>query len=153
MSRTDASIWLVTFALTVFADLTQAVEVGMALAALLFIRTVASTTSVAQVTEDLGTAWTAAAAGTRDQTRHAGATFRLTSQSSASRDRFCSARPTSCKASPIGPIHSRRSSSCGCNHDRDRRDGPERHRGTSPTPSAAAAASSSSPAPSRSPPP
>jgi SulP family sulfate permease len=53
MSRTDASIWLVTFTLTVFADLTQAVEVGMALAALLFIRTVASTTSVAQVTEDL----------------------------------------------------------------------------------------------------
>jgi SulP family sulfate permease len=53
MSRTDASIWLVTFVLTVFADLTQAVEVGMALAALLFIRTVASTTSVAQVTEDL----------------------------------------------------------------------------------------------------
>jgi SulP family sulfate permease len=43
----------VTFALTVFADLTQAVEVGMALAALLFIRTVASTTSVAQVTEEL----------------------------------------------------------------------------------------------------
>jgi SulP family sulfate permease len=53
MSRTDASIWLVTFTLTVFADLTQAVEVGMALAALLFIRTVASTTSVAQITEDL----------------------------------------------------------------------------------------------------
>jgi SulP family sulfate permease len=53
MSRTDASIWLVTFTLTVFADLTQAVEVGMALAALLFIRTVASTTSVAQVTEEL----------------------------------------------------------------------------------------------------
>lgn len=53
MSRTDASIWLVTFVLTVFADLTQAVQVGMALAALLFIRTVASTTSVAQVTEDV----------------------------------------------------------------------------------------------------
>jgi sulfate permease, SulP family len=53
MSRTDGSIWLVTFTLTVFADLTQAVEVGMALAALLFIRTVASTTSVAQVTEEL----------------------------------------------------------------------------------------------------
>jgi sulfate permease, SulP family len=52
MSRTDTTIWLVTFALTVFADLTQAVEVGMALAALLFIRTVASTTSVAQVTEE-----------------------------------------------------------------------------------------------------
>jgi len=49
---TDASVWAVTFALTVFADLTQAVEVGMALAALLFIRRVAATTDVAQVTDE-----------------------------------------------------------------------------------------------------
>jgi sulfate permease, SulP family len=49
---TDASIWAVTFALTVFADLTQAVEVGMALAALLFIRRVATTTEVAEVTDE-----------------------------------------------------------------------------------------------------
>jgi SulP family sulfate permease len=49
---TDASVWAVTFALTVFADLTQAVEVGMALAALLFIRRVATTTDVAQVTDE-----------------------------------------------------------------------------------------------------
>lgn len=52
MSRTDISVWLVTFVLTVFADLTQAVEVGMALAALLFIRRVATTTDVAQVTDE-----------------------------------------------------------------------------------------------------
>jgi SulP family sulfate permease len=52
MSRTDISVWLVTFALTVFADLTEAVEVGMALAALLFIRRVATTTTVAEVTEE-----------------------------------------------------------------------------------------------------
>jgi sulfate permease, SulP family len=52
MSRTDISVWLVTFLLTVFADLTQAVEVGMALAALLFIRRVATTTTVAEVTEE-----------------------------------------------------------------------------------------------------
>ena len=39
---TDASVWAVTLALTIFADLTQAVEVGMALAALLFIRRVAT---------------------------------------------------------------------------------------------------------------
>jgi SulP family sulfate permease len=51
MSRTDILVWVVTFALTVFADLTQAVEVGMALAALLFIRTVATTTTVAEITE------------------------------------------------------------------------------------------------------
>jgi SulP family sulfate permease len=42
----------VTFALTVFADLTLAVEVGMILAALLFIRKVAKTTTVAMVTAD-----------------------------------------------------------------------------------------------------
>jgi SulP family sulfate permease len=42
----------VTFALTVFADLTVAVEAGMILAALLFISRVAATTTVSQVTED-----------------------------------------------------------------------------------------------------
>jgi SulP family sulfate permease len=52
MSLTDISVWLVTLLLTVFADLTQAVEVGMALAALLFIRRVATTTDVAQVTDE-----------------------------------------------------------------------------------------------------
>ena len=36
LTKTDISIWLVTFALTVFADLTVAVEAGMILAALLF---------------------------------------------------------------------------------------------------------------------
>jgi SulP family sulfate permease len=52
LTKTDISIWLVTFALTVFADLTVAVEAGMILAALLFISRVASTTSVSQVTDD-----------------------------------------------------------------------------------------------------
>ena len=52
LTKTDISIWLVTFALTVFADLTVAVEAGMILAALLFISRVASTTTVTQVTED-----------------------------------------------------------------------------------------------------
>jgi SulP family sulfate permease len=52
MSKTDISVWLVTLLLTVFADLTQAVEVGMALAALLFIHRVATTTDVAQVTDE-----------------------------------------------------------------------------------------------------
>ena len=50
---TDASVWAVTFALTVFADLTQAVEVGLALAALLFIRRASTTIDVAQVTDEL----------------------------------------------------------------------------------------------------
>jgi SulP family sulfate permease len=48
---TDRLVWLVTFALTVFADLTVAVEAGMILAALLFIRRVAMTTTVSQVTD------------------------------------------------------------------------------------------------------
>jgi SulP family sulfate permease len=52
LTKTDISIWLVTFALTVFADLTVAVEAGMILAALLFIGRIASTTTVSQVTEE-----------------------------------------------------------------------------------------------------
>jgi sulfate permease, SulP family len=50
LSKTDISVWIVTFALTVFADLTIAVEAGMILAALLFIRKVAATTTISQVT-------------------------------------------------------------------------------------------------------
>jgi len=49
-SWTDVAVWGVTFALTVFADLTVAVEVGMVLAALLFIRRVSRTTTVSRVT-------------------------------------------------------------------------------------------------------
>jgi SulP family sulfate permease len=52
LTKTDISVWMVTFALTVFADLTVAVEAGMILAALLFITRVANTTTVSQVTED-----------------------------------------------------------------------------------------------------
>jgi sulfate permease, SulP family len=52
LSRTEVSVWIVTFGLTVFADLTAAVEVGMMLAALLFIRRVALTTSVMAVTDE-----------------------------------------------------------------------------------------------------
>jgi sulfate permease, SulP family len=46
------SVWLVTFALTVFADLTVAVAVGMSLAALLYIYRIAETTTVVPVTDD-----------------------------------------------------------------------------------------------------
>jgi SulP family sulfate permease len=51
-TKTDISVWLVTFTLTVVADLTLAVEVGMILAALLYIRRVSSTTTVSMVTSD-----------------------------------------------------------------------------------------------------
>jgi SulP family sulfate permease len=52
LSHLEIGTWAVTFLLTVFADLTVAVEVGMILAALVFIRKVTSTTTVAQVTEE-----------------------------------------------------------------------------------------------------
>ena len=48
----DKSVWMITFALTVMADLTIAVEVGMALAALLYIYRVTDTTSIATVTPE-----------------------------------------------------------------------------------------------------
>jgi len=51
-SWTDRLVWLVTFVLTVVADLTVAVEAGMILAALLFIRRISLTTSVSRVTRD-----------------------------------------------------------------------------------------------------
>ncbi|MGD0911133.1 MAG: SulP family inorganic anion transporter [Terracidiphilus sp.] len=49
---TAISVWLVTFALTVFADLTVAVAVGLGLASLLYIRRIADTTTVSPVTEE-----------------------------------------------------------------------------------------------------
>jgi len=52
LSKNDISVWLATFALTVFADLSVAVEVGMILAALLMIRKIALTTTVTEETKD-----------------------------------------------------------------------------------------------------
>jgi SulP family sulfate permease len=79
---TDRIVWLWTFALTVFADLTVAVEAGMIIAALLFIRRVSATTTVSRVTPD----YIRAGACTCCRTR----TFPTTSPSSASMDRFSS---------------------------------------------------------------
>jgi sulfate permease, SulP family len=52
LSKTDIAVWLTTFSLTVLADLTVAVGVGMALAALLYIYRIAETTTVAPVTRE-----------------------------------------------------------------------------------------------------
>jgi SulP family sulfate permease len=52
LSKADIAVWLATFGLTVLADLTVAVGVGMALAALLYIYRVAETTTVAPVTDE-----------------------------------------------------------------------------------------------------
>ena len=52
LSGTDIAVWVATFSLTVLADLTVAVGVGMALAALLYIYRIAETTTVAPVTRE-----------------------------------------------------------------------------------------------------
>jgi SulP family sulfate permease len=52
LAKADVAVWAVTFVLTVVADLTVAVGVGMALAALLYIYRIAETTTVAPVTEE-----------------------------------------------------------------------------------------------------
>ena len=52
LSSADRLVWVATFALTVFADLTVAVEVGMVLAALLYIDRVSNTTIVAPVSAE-----------------------------------------------------------------------------------------------------
>src|SRR6202030_749920 len=52
LSGADIAIWLLTLTLTVVTDLTFAVEFGMILAALTFIRKVSRTTTVTRVTHD-----------------------------------------------------------------------------------------------------
>jgi sulfate permease, SulP family len=52
LSPADKAVWAATFFLTVFADLTIAVEVGIALAALLYISRIAQTTTVEPVTSE-----------------------------------------------------------------------------------------------------
>ncbi len=51
LTKSDISVWFITFAFTVFADLTVAVQAGMILSALMFIRKVALTTTVTQVSK------------------------------------------------------------------------------------------------------
>jgi len=52
LSKADIAVWLLTAGLTVFADLTLAVEVGMILAAFTFIRKISLTTTVSKVTDE-----------------------------------------------------------------------------------------------------
>jgi SulP family sulfate permease len=52
LSAADIAVWFLTMTLTVVTDLTFAVEVGMVLAALMFIRKVSRTTTVSPVTKD-----------------------------------------------------------------------------------------------------
>jgi len=51
-SKLEIGVWLTTLLLTVFADLTVAVEGGMILSALVFIRKVTLSTTVTRVTDD-----------------------------------------------------------------------------------------------------
>jgi len=52
LQRLEVAVWLMTLLLTVFADLTVAVEGGMILATLVFVRKVTATTTVTRVTEE-----------------------------------------------------------------------------------------------------
>ena len=52
LTKADIAVWTLTFSLTVFADLTIAVEVGMILAAFTFIRKISMTTTVSKVTDE-----------------------------------------------------------------------------------------------------
>lgn len=51
--RSDVAVLLVTFLLTVLVDLTVAIEVGMVLAAFLFIKRMADVTNIAAVTREI----------------------------------------------------------------------------------------------------
>jgi len=52
LTKLEISAWLTTFVLTVFADLTVAVEFGMILSVLMYIRKVTATTTIVEVTDD-----------------------------------------------------------------------------------------------------
>jgi SulP family sulfate permease len=52
LPKSDVTVWATTFGMTVLFDLTLAVEIGMILAALLFIKRVSETTTVEPVTDE-----------------------------------------------------------------------------------------------------
>ena len=85
LTKTDITVWLVTFPLTVFTDLTVAVEVGMILAALMFIGASPETTTITGVTEE----YIQAGRNTSSRTK----IFRTTPLCFAFTVRFCSERP------------------------------------------------------------
>ena len=125
MDRQSAS-GCATFALTVFADLTVAVEAGMILAALLFIRRVVETTTVSRVTRGLRRSGRVHIApgqgdpGLRRDLPHPRAV-------PVRRDR--QARGLSTQADELPPIVD----PAPAQHDGDRRDRPARDSRTSPT--------------------
>jgi SulP family sulfate permease len=93
LTRADIAVWICTFTLTVVADLTVAVEVGMILAALLYIRRVSNTTSVARVTRRL------VERGSVHSLQ--GPPYRLTWRCTGFTAHFCSALPTSLRGFPV----------------------------------------------------
>ena len=103
----EAAVWCITFALTVFADLTVAVEAGMILAALLYIRRVTTTTTVALVTPEY---IRHGRAHSLQLQRHPGRRRHLPHSRTVSlRQHRQAARPGA-----AGRRRSRGSSSCGC---------------------------------------
>ncbi len=115
----DKSVWMITFALTVMADLTIAVEVGMALAALLYIYRVTDTTSIATVTPEYiedGRAHVLAGQA-RPVIRHHPAYSRAVSVRDDGQARGRDRRPLEVLADRHSPV---------AEHDGDRRLGPAR---------------------------
>jgi SulP family sulfate permease len=56
LPKSDVTVWAATFAMTVLVDLTVAVEIGMLLAALLFIKRVTDTTEIEEATQGMARA-------------------------------------------------------------------------------------------------
>ena len=63
--KSDAAVLLTTFVLTVVVDLTVAIQVGMVLAAFLFMRRMAETTNVEAISAGLREAYVGAGGGAR----------------------------------------------------------------------------------------
>ena len=93
LSKADIAVWAATFSLTVLADLTVAVEVGMVLAALLYIYRISQTTTV---TRGDGGIYPATAARTSCRTSRFPGMWPFC----ASTGRFSSALPRSSRTRP-----------------------------------------------------
>ena len=112
LSQLEIVTWLVTFLLTVFADLTVAVEAGMILAALVFIRKVTLPPPSRTSPRNICAKDTRIFCSTRK--------FLRTSRSSASTGRFFLAPPIRSKKLPSASGIAAGRDSAASQHDRDR---------------------------------
>ncbi len=106
LTKADKAVWITTFALTVFADLTVAVEVGIVLAALLYIYRISETTTVVPITPEY----------VEEERLHIlhDRRFRIAFRFSRSRDLFFLGPRTNSRLRPSIWMLSGASSSSGC---------------------------------------